>query len=314
MYEWQVASVCSNSVGTSTISNFSPSSVFTTSACANSCPVPTGLTSGNITANSAYIGWPAIAGVSIYRIQYRAILPNVPPTNIWTQLTVQLNTHTLANLLCNTNYEWQVQSICSTIAGGTSAFSASSYFTTLVCPTVCATPTGLFASNITPQSALVKWTGTLSNTAYTVRYRKLNATVWTMATTSVNSKLLSGLSLQSYYEWQVQALCPNSNGTTTGSWSAWSPSSYFHTHFVVVVGPNPSDRILKVEVQISEEESTSVIELRNILGSAVYRSEEKFISGSNHFEISTATLREGIYFLRVSGSSGNEVSKVYVKH
>lgn len=313
-YEWQVAAVCSTLGGTTTLSAYTAGVVFTTAACATTCPVPTGMISANITANSAYLGWTAMSGVIGYRIQYRAILANVPPTNPWIQQTLQANTVLLSNLLCNTLYEWQVQSICSTTAGGTSVFTSSITFTTAACPVNCLAPVGLFATNITPSSALLKWTAAAATGVFSIRYRKLNTSNWAYASSTVNSKVISGLAIQSYYEWQVQVLCPGSSGTS-GNWSPWSSSSYFHTHFVVSATPNPADRILKVEVKMELEEAGAVkVELRNILGAVVYSSEEKFEAGINQFEIATANLKEGVYFLSLSGDAGNEVTKVYVKH
>lgn len=317
MYEWQVASVCSNLNGITTLSAFSASKVFNTLACPTTCPVPTGLTSGNVTSSSAYLGWTALSGVVAYRIQYRIITPNVPPTSVWTQLTVPANTTTLANLICNSNYEWQVQSLCSTTASGSSSWSSSAYFTTSVCATTCSAPTGLFATNITPSSANVKWTAAsfALTSQYAVRYRKLNTNVWTTVTSSTNSKTLTGLAQQSYYEWQVQVMCPANNGTATGTWSAWSASAYFHTHFVVAITPNPADRLVKVEVKAEADETEPVLmELRNILGAVVYRSEEKFYAGNNQFEIATANLAEGLYFLSISTSTEKEIVKMYIKH
>ncbi|MBL0049489.1 MAG: fibronectin type III domain-containing protein [Bacteroidetes bacterium] len=315
LYEWQVASVCTNTLnGTSVISSFSPSTTFTTLACATTCPVPSGLASGNITASSAYVGWAAVSGVYAYRIQYRAILPNVPPTNPWTQISLQSNTTTLINLLCNTNYEWQVQSICTTATNGTSAFSSSSFFTTSACANLCAVPLNLMATNIAPQSCLVKWTSPTPVFGFSIRYRKINTGAWTVVSSNTYSKQLFGLQAQSYYEWQVQSICTTPGGTTAGSVSAWSPSSYFHTHFVIVVGPNPADRLLKVEMELNDTDETAHIQLRNILGAVVFSTEKTLYDGKNELEIATANFTEGLYFLSVSGVSGKQVSKVYVRH
>ncbi len=314
LYEWRVASVCSNNPGTSVISNFSPSSTFTALPCVNVCPVPSGLTSGNITTSSAYIGWPAIAGVISYRVQYRALLPNVPPSNPWTQVTVQLNTLTLTNLVCATNYEWRVQSICSTVASGTSAFSASSFFTTAPCVGFCAAPSNLMATNITPQSSLLKWSSAAPSIGYSIRYRKLNATAWTMASSTTTSKQLNGLVAQSYYEWQVQSICNAAGATTAASVSVWSSSSYFNTHFVVTIGPNPADRLIKVEMELDNADETALIELRNILGAVVFRTDKSLSDGKNELEIATSSFAEGLYFLNVIGASGKQVLKVYIRH
>ena len=173
-YEWQVAAVCSPLGGSTALSAYTAGVVFTTAACSATCPTPTGMTSANITSNSAYLGWTAQPGVMAYILQYRPILPNVPPTNPWIQQTLQSNTLLLANLQCNTLYEWQVKSICSTTSGGTSVFTSSVTFTTAACPVNCVAPQGLFATNITPSSALLKWTSASSTGTFSIRYRKLN--------------------------------------------------------------------------------------------------------------------------------------------
>lgn len=315
LYEWQVASVCSNNNGTSTVSAFTTPISFTTAACPTTCPVPSGLNSANVSSSYAYLNWTAQAGVIAYRVQYRVVTPNVPPTSTpWTQVTTTTNSISLTTLVCNSVYEWQVQSLCNTTSNGASAFSSSATFTTQPCLINCPTPGNLTAINTSATSTLLKWNPSNGMPLYNIRYRKINTTTWTTATSSVASKQLSGLTPQSYYEWQVQSICNPVSGSTAGTPSAWSASAYFHTIFVVLVGPNPADRILKLEMELNKDDESASIELRNMLGAVVYQADKSLTEGRNEMEIATSNLSEGLYFLTVSTKEGKQVSKVYIRH
>ena len=97
------------------------------------CNTPTGLTATAITANAATLNWQIVPGASNYNVQYRIV-----GTSSWT-LATSTSTPFVANtLLPSSNYEFQVQALCS-IA---SAYSSSFSFTTLP-----ATPDTLIKTN-----------------------------------------------------------------------------------------------------------------------------------------------------------------------
>lgn len=80
----------------------------------------------------------------------------------------------------------------------------------------CGTPTGLAASGITTTGATLSWAAVSGASSYNVQIRPTGTTTWTTLSATTNSLAVSGLTLATSYEFQVQANC---NGTL-GSYSA----------------------------------------------------------------------------------------------
>lgn len=177
------------------------------------CATPTGLSATSITSNSATLNWAAVTGAVSYNIQYRIV-----GTSTWTTTTSTTNSKAISSLSPASNYEFQVQTVCS---GSSSAFSASSTFTTLSVVT-CNTPTGLSATTITSSSATLNWAAVAGAVSYNIHYRKVGTPTWTSTTSATNSKAISSLTPASVYEFQVQTVC-------SGSSSAFSASANFTT-------------------------------------------------------------------------------------
>ncbi|MBT8317949.1 MAG: T9SS type A sorting domain-containing protein, partial [Lutibacter sp.] len=84
---------------------------------------PTGLNSSLITSSSATVGWDLISSAT-YDLRYRVV-----GSSTWTDvLDMATNSHNLTGLTSNTNYEYQVRSVCGATS---SSYSSSSLFTTL---------------------------------------------------------------------------------------------------------------------------------------------------------------------------------------
>lgn len=132
-YEWQVRTNCSGGS-----SAYSSSSTFTTTGTAP-CNVAGTLTSSAITSASATIGWAAVSGAVSYNVQYRVV-----GAASWTTTSTTTTSLALSGLAATTNYEWQVQTVCS---AGSSAFSSSTTFTT------ASTCTDVYESNNTSSTA-----------------------------------------------------------------------------------------------------------------------------------------------------------------
>ena len=219
-YEWQVQTLCGSATNAGSASAYSASVTFTTLA-AQACPVPTGQLTDSITASSARVSWSAVSGAQGYSVRYRRTA-----TTTWTVVSSPTNSRFLTALLASTAYEWQVQSICSpNTVSGASLWSASITFTTLA-PPPCTTPSNLSSSNITAGSATLSWSNT-GAIDYGVRYRVNGSTSWVTATSTTNSRIVSGLLASTNYEWQVRSRCVSSS--TTASYSNWSASAFFTT-------------------------------------------------------------------------------------
>jgi hypothetical protein len=93
----------------------------------------------------------------------------------------------------------------------------------------CGTPANLAAGSITNTGATLTWGAVSGATSYNVRYKLTSSATWTSTTSSTTSKAITGLTLGSVYEFQVQAVCSVSgsfsssvNFTTTGGSGATS--------------------------------------------------------------------------------------------
>lgn len=205
-YEWQVEAVCS--FGSS---GFSAMSSFITNAIPV-CDVPVGSGTSNITPASATLSWNITGNAISYNVQYRLV-----GSGTWMPLTSATNSINLTSLLSASNYEWQVQSVCSF---GVSNFSSSANFSTPA-PPVCDSPVGLAVSGIATTSASLSWVSVPAAVSYNIQYRTIGGS-WISTTSATNSKTISGLTSARTYEWQVQTVCQYSN-------SNFSPSLSFTT-------------------------------------------------------------------------------------
>lgn len=119
-YEWQVRSFCCDRY-----SDWSVSDTFRITTCT----APTGLSVATITDSSAQLIWNPVASVFSYDLRY-----SVEGTNNWTVVTgITQSDTTVSGLLSDTNYQWELRSIC---ADDTSDWVAGLPFTTLGLPAI----------------------------------------------------------------------------------------------------------------------------------------------------------------------------------
>jgi bacillolysin len=179
------------------------------------CAVPGNLASANITSSSATLSWGAVSGATGYELRYKATT-----SATWITPAAQAGTTFNANdLSALTQYEFQVKTNCSS---NSSAFSASSTFTTLSAP-VCDVPGSITSSNVTSNSATLSWGAVSGATGYELRYKATTSATWitpaAQAGTTFNANDLSALT---QYEFQVKTNCSSNS-------SAFSTSSTFTT-------------------------------------------------------------------------------------
>ncbi len=106
----------------------------------NTCLTPSGLSSGNITQNSADLTWQAVPGATRYTINYKTVT-----FTSWTATSTATNTKTLNPVSCGTDYLYEVAAVCPT---ATSSFSNPAGFSTSVCNSGCLLPTRWSAVDI----------------------------------------------------------------------------------------------------------------------------------------------------------------------
>lgn len=205
-YEFQAQAVCVSTPG-----NYSNSHVFNTLQ-GGGCPAPTGLQTTGVTPTTVTLSWGSVFGSNTYTLRWR-----VQNTGSWQVAIASTTSYTVGNLMPATVYEFQVQANC---VRSVSIFSASLVITT-ASVSGCGTPTGLGATNITINSALLTWFSVPGASSYTVRWRPLGSSTWSVTGTAVNSLNLTNLAANTAYQFEVQAVCGSTLGafSTTGSFT-----------------------------------------------------------------------------------------------
>ncbi len=205
-YEWQVQRICSPTES----SGFVAGPTFTLA-----CPLPIRLNS-TPTATGTSLRWQIdpTEPNKLYDIQYR-----IQDTADWTTLN-SLSVlsfsgdagHTLMGLARNTAYEWRIRSICPTGV-------RSDYTDVLSFTTTCASPPRGENEMIGSLSAFVAWYGPPvdATTYHELRYRPIGMPDWTtVGNLTQGSYLMTGLTNDTVYEWQVRAVCsPTESGSFT---------------------------------------------------------------------------------------------------
>lgn len=277
---------------------------FTTNS---SCTTPTNVSHTTIAnGTQTQISWNSLPLPSgtYYAIRYR-----VAPTGSWINVTSTSSPKLLTGLLPNTLYDVQVAIVCG---GAFSAYSNNYQFTT---NSACASPTNLFANNITSTTAKLNWTPAYSSSPYyTVRWKPVTNSSWTTGTTNVSSKTIAGLTLATTYEYQVLTNCSNTSS------SAWTSSAYFTTSSIiaakasgddfattssteeVAVYPNPVQSELKVDIQLKEV-TDATIKLIDMSGRLVQEATWQGNVGLNNVVMNVNHLIPGVYSLQIIQNS-----------
>ena len=223
-YEWQVRAHCSDG----SYSDFSGTSTFQTVAC----NAPYGLTP-TTTATSAHLSWYFSSADANTRYEIRYRVTGTTTWNILGNLTSSGGSGyvDLTGLSNNTQYEWQIRTVCS--ATESSAFTGSSYFIPQ-----CPVPTNLVTlSQVT--SARLNWSFATAdaNTRYEIQYRVAGTTTWTTLSNLTSSGGngyvdLTGLPNNTQYEWQIRTFCSANES------SAFTPGPNFSTQCGIPTGLN----------------------------------------------------------------------------
>ncbi|MBX7141798.1 MAG: T9SS type A sorting domain-containing protein [Chitinophagales bacterium] len=168
----------------------------------------------------------------------------------------------------------------------------------------CKIPFGLLTSNIKSASATLGWKNVTGAEAYSVRYRKTGMNPWTITSSPIRSKKLTGLSANTEYEWSVKSLC----NVQTGLSSDWSATQNFTTkplrleddsegEIFVEVFPNPASTTIHLQLP----STPATITVFNLLGEKV-REEKVSLpagqAGGGEITMDVSELPAGLYFVR----------------
>lgn len=115
-YEWMVQNVCAAAGKWSVISQFKTREILQT------CSTPDNQAEKDPTESSVSLSWSAVNGAKTYNLRYRKV-----GQLFWNQISeINTNAFFLDGLQAGTSYEWNVQSVCTTL----SPWSANKIFNT----------------------------------------------------------------------------------------------------------------------------------------------------------------------------------------
>jgi hypothetical protein len=187
------------------------------------CGTPTALNATSVTTNSAIVSWAAVSGATSYDVDYKT---NASAT--WTNAATATTTTTIAlnSLSQSTLYDYRIRANCTS---GTSAYIAAQFTTTT--PATCNAPTGLSATAITTTGATVNWSAVSGAASYDVDYKLSTATTWTNAVTATTttSRVITGLTASSLYDYRVRANCTAVGLTSTYTQAQFTTSAVAST-------------------------------------------------------------------------------------
>ncbi len=224
VYYWRVNA--KNGTGTSA---FSTRFSFTTIVAAPTAPVlntPANNATG-VSVSTDTLKWAAVTGAATYRVQLST--DSTFATTLVNDSTVTTTLRAGGALANNTVYYWRVN---AKNAGGTSAFSTRSSFTTILAAPVPSTPAN-GATGLPITADTLKWTASTG----AVTYRVQLSTDSNFATTTLNDSTVTAtqravgtLANNTTYYWRV-------NAKNTGGTSAFSTRFSFTTIVAVPTAP-----------------------------------------------------------------------------
>ncbi|MEM1321732.1 MAG: GEVED domain-containing protein [Bacteroidota bacterium] len=168
-----------------------------------SCPPPLALRSADIIDTEARLSWFSADVSQRNNLRWR-----VRGSSNWTTINDVSNPYLLTGIMACTDYEWQVQSSCSS---EDSDYSSIASFKTDGC---CEPPASLSISNIGETQAMASWPPVLAAQRYQVRIRQVGGG-WSQFVATSNSAMLTSLLSCTEYEVQVRTVCENETTSYT---------------------------------------------------------------------------------------------------
>jgi hypothetical protein len=303
--------------------------------------VPVSLASSNITQTSADVSWGAVSGASSYTLQYKPVSGST-----WTQIVTASTSQALTLLDPNVQYEFQVQASCTN--GGTSAFSSSSFFTTL--SNACSDPyepnnsknkAFAISTGITIQALIGNSTDkdffSFSNTAGAPNIRlqltnlpaNYNLKLFNPSGTQVAQSTGSGTSSETInyntstvgtYKAQVLGVNGAFDATNCYSLIAEISSSPWRltgeepvsANTLNAIYPNPSDGHLTAAYTSSATGTVRVI-VSDLLGKQLLFESREVNEGMNSLPLDLGAAPEGFYLISIIGGNDHSQMKFQIE-
>lgn len=181
----------------------------------------------------AVTGCPQVTDVEVKAAKYSAVLSwtgegqsyNVryrkTGTDAWTKRTTNEPVYEISGLEQNTEYEYAIQTMCSTLESDTSAYTPVAVLQTL--PETCFAPTDIVV-DASYNSAVVTWNGEAES--YKLAYAKADADEWTEVPVDGTDYTIEDLEPSTAYRLRMMSFCSANDS------SLWSPDVAFTTEAI----------------------------------------------------------------------------------
>ena len=258
------------------------------------CQIPQHLFEDELTSTHAMLIWDNMGSMN-YEVQYKTTVGGS-----WTTVAVENTFEELTGLLANTSYTWKVKALCD---GVWTAYSGEKIFITPSAGTSCTSPNVLSTTLITATKATLNWNTVPGALQYQISYKKLTDLTWTDVITTTNSKLLTGLTANTVYQWKVKTQC-------AAGWKDYTSIMLFTTLFLkeeneitlvenVNIYPNPVTDMVNVSFTNSRNGILN-IRIIDLMGRIV---EDKMVNvedGEVNVELNVEQIPPGVYLLNIN--------------
>ncbi|MEO8149869.1 MAG: T9SS type A sorting domain-containing protein [Bacteroidia bacterium] len=187
-------------------------------------------------------------------------------------------------------------------------------------PPPCNTPAGLTTTNITGTTAKLNWAAVTGALQYKIRYRVKGTTVWTNTSSNVLFKNLTGLALNTQYQWQVRTKC----SSVPLIYSLWTLTKTFKTLAVrsaddwdnnlnlLTVYPNPASNKITLSFETVNNE-VATLSIINTLGQTVLNKTVTVNDGVYNEDLDVSSYAKGIYSLRIKTETESSTLRLLIQ-
>jgi len=260
----------------------------------NGCDL-TAIANQQVISVGAQLQWAAVPGATTYNV--RRGLAGGP----YTVLTTPAKRSVWFPLVEDTDYEWQVQTVCGDRVSG---YIPLRPFTTLEFP-ICPNIGGLLQDSLTATSIKLTWNDSPYAINYRVEYRVVGSPGGSAVNTAAPSAKLIGLLPGTNYEFRVYANCYGDGQSNFRNGTFSTPATREGEQSEAKLWPVPASEYLNVAFTLAQDGSAHLV-IVDALGRNVRAFRHAGFAGSNLAELSLVGLSSGIYHLQILDEQGSQ--------
>ncbi len=188
------------------------------------------------------------------------------------------------------------------------------------CASSCATPDGLFSSNIAFANARLNWSAVAGAVSYGVRYRIVGSSGWTTTNAFGTSTNIGRLAVGATYEWEVRSNC---SGNNSSDWSytctfvagqnnsGACQSSLTTADNLVQVFPNPANTRLEIRVNNITSIQPLQVQLTDLSGRVMRL--VRMDATNTTIPMDVSALTPGVYIVKVFNEEVSYLTRVVIQ-